>query len=228
MRNLSWLLAIVIVVVSGVIHGLIVHRWEPGPDVTGFVASLDRIPMKLGSWKAVETKIPERHLQIGEIDGYLSRVYTNQENGSRINLMIVCGSPGPISVHTPDICFRGVGYELRDDPQQHSIGSEQDPSFAVEAFFADFSKTDSIMPHNLRVVWMWCDGESFYAPDNPRISFADRSFLYKIYLTQVNDHAGVPLEKDECVSFFKIAGPVLQREFCSKRDSADTSQRVSS
>ena len=84
------------------------------------------------------------HLEIGQIDGYLSRTYTNQGTGATVSLLIVGGKPGPISVHTPDICFSGAGYELKNTPMQTSITPEDDPSLAVEVFSADFKKaTDS-------------------------------------------------------------------------------------
>ncbi len=217
MRNIPWLLAIVIVAGSGVIHGLIVDRWGLSQDISELVTSLEDIPLELGPWKGVSQTIPARHLEIGEIYGYLSRTYTNQETGSKVSLLIVCGKPGPISVHTPDICFRGAGYNMRNDPERNSIVSEQDSSLVVEAFSAEFRKANDAQPHDLRVVWTWCDGEAFYAPDNPRFSFANKSFLYKVYITQVTGRVGSLTERDDSTSFLKAAIPVLQREFCAEQ-----------
>ena len=219
MRFIPCLLAILIMAGSGVIHGLIVDRWAPSKNFSELVARLENIPMEIGSWQGVSQTIPDNHLDIGQIDGYLSRTYTNQENRAVISLLIVCGKPGPISVHTPDICFSGVGYELKNAPERSNIIPEDDPSLTVEAFSADFKKANDIQPHDLRVLWTWCDGQAFRAPANPRFTFADRSFLYKVYITQVTGRGGSVTERDDSDSFLKTVIPILQREFCLKQNS---------
>ncbi len=223
MRSLPLLVVCLIVVGSGVIHGLIIDRWGSSGDLGRAVASLQQIPNEFGDWKSQEPTtsarepISARELEVGEIDGYLARIYTNPANGSTVNLMIVCGRPGPISVHTPDICFKGAGFEIVKQYQRHQIASTQDNSETAEAFFADFTKPVNAAEQNLRVFWMWSDGRQFFAPDNPRIAFADKDFLYKIYLTRAIERVGDPPETDQCVSFFKLAMPILQRSLFSEQ-----------
>ena len=32
--------------------------------------------------------------------------------------LILCGRPGPVSIHTPDVCYRGLGYEPTGSPSR--------------------------------------------------------------------------------------------------------------
>ena len=221
MRIIPLLAVGVIVVGSGVIHGLIMDRWGSSEDVSHAVASLKQVPEKIGDWKSQENTISERELEVGEIDGYLSRVYTNEADGTMVNLMIVCGRPGPISVHTPDICFRGAGYQMAKAYERHHLASKPETSETGDAFFADFTKPGSAAASNLRVFWTWSDGRKFFAPDNPRLAFAGMPFLYKIYLTRVVERVGDDPETDQCLSFFRLAMPVLQSSLFSEQKSAN-------
>lgn len=219
MRNLPLLITFFIVIALGVVHGVIVHRWGSDDSLDAAVASLQNVPLDLESWKGQENTIPQQALEIGEIDGYLARSYTNSADGSIVNLMVVCGRPGPISVHTPDICFKGAGYQLVNPYQQHQFRSEQDPSWTMDAFFGDFAKTDATMTQNVRVFWTWSDGTTFSAPDNPRLAFAGQPFLYKIYITHVTERAGDSPDTDAGRAFLKTFMPVLKRELFSEQTS---------
>jgi len=219
MRIIPLLTASVFVVGSGVIHGLIIDRWGSSDDVSHAAASLKQVPAEIGNWKSQEFTISDTELKIGEIDGYLSRAYTNQEDGSMVNLMIVCGRPGPISVHTPDICFRGAGYQIVNQYERHHIPSTPETSETGDAFYADFTKPGSAVTSNLRVFWTWSDGRQFFAPDNPRLASAGMPFLYKIYLTRAIERVGDVPETDNCLSFFKLAMPVLQKSLFTEQKS---------
>jgi len=219
MRTLPLLIVCVIVVGSGVIHGLIIDRWGSSEDLSRAVASLQKVPAEFGNWESQESTISERELEVGEIDGYLSRIYTNRADGSRVSMMIVCGRPGPISVHTPDICFKGAGFQIVKQPERHHIASTPESSETGDAFFADFTKPVNAAAQNLRVFWTWSDGSQFFAPDSPRLAFAGNRFLYKIYLTRTIERVGDPPETDQCVSFFRLAMPVLQRSLFSEQKS---------
>ena len=218
MRIVPLLTVCLIVIGSGVIHGLMIDRWGSSESLNLAVACLEQVPREFGSWKCeADSTISAGELEIGEIDGYLARVYKNQADGSTVSMMIVCGRPGPISVHTPDICFKGAGYQLVNQYERHQFKSEQEPAQTVDAFFADFTKPGTAATPNLRVFWTWSDGSEFLAPDNPRFAFAGQKFLYKIYLTRTIERVGDAPETDQCVSFFKLAIPVLRKSLFSEQ-----------
>lgn len=219
MQIIPLLIVCVIVVGSGVIHGLIIDRWGSSDNLRQAVASLNQVPADFGDWKSQESTISDRELEIGEIDGYLARVYTNQTDGSTVSMMIVCGRPGPISVHTPDICFKGAGYQMVKQYERYQIASNQEGSGSRDTFFSDFIKPGETVTSNLRVFWTWSDGRQFFAPDSARVAFAGKSFLYKIYLTRAVESVGDPPDTDQCVSFFRLAMPLLQRSLYSEEKS---------
>src|SRR5947209_2410247 len=111
-RLLPVLTVVVIVTLSGVVHGVWTNRWGTAKAVQEAAEKLEKnVPMTIGEWDGQAKEMTEREIAIGEIDGYVSRSYVNRRTGSMVSLLIVCGRPGPISVHTPDVCYGGAGYE---------------------------------------------------------------------------------------------------------------------
>ena len=85
----------------------------------------------------------------------LDAQYENTKSGTKIGLLLVCGRPGPVSVHTPDICYPGAGYEMvQARPMVFSGGSacrRKLPEFIT----AEFVNDQSFPPDRSRVYWSW-------------------------------------------------------------------------
>ena len=91
-------------------------------------------------------------------------------------MLLVCGKGGPISVHTPDVCYAGAGYR-QTAPQARLTAGES------ALWAAPFEKPDVLTPQRLTVVWAWShDGKEWVAPDNPRSVCAWQPALYKLYV----------------------------------------------
>src|SRR5687768_16522198 len=100
----------VLLVGYGVAEGWWTNRWAPPIDWNAPIERLERIPLRLGSWIGENVKLTERELAIGHIKGYWHRRYLQPSNGKIMTVLLVCGRPGPIAAHSPEVCFAGAGY----------------------------------------------------------------------------------------------------------------------
>ena len=112
-RLIPFGVVLVTVLASGAAAGLCTGRWGSSRTVQSAVARLDHVPLSLGTdWDVQEgTKLSEREIAVAEIDGYLARRYFHRRTGTFVSVMLLCGRPGPLSVHTPEVCYAGSGYD---------------------------------------------------------------------------------------------------------------------
>src|SRR4051812_3337978 len=109
-RTLPILISTAIVLLGGSVHGIWTHRWTNDRDLEIAAARLDRVPMTIGDWEGQPLEFEVKDYARAGIEGGLSRRYINRRNGDIETLLIVCGPPGPISVHTPEVCYPAAGY----------------------------------------------------------------------------------------------------------------------
>src|SRR5262249_22935002 len=116
---------------------------------------LDRLPMSIGDWSGRPEPVDSRQLAAAELDAGLMRRYENCRTGKTVDLVIVCGRPGPVSVHTPDVCYSGAGYQMT---QLHPAGISLKPSRRgdrAEFLRGDFEKQGPVSSDRLRIYWSW-------------------------------------------------------------------------
>src|SRR6266851_5710169 len=95
---------------SGAVHGLLTDRWQTSPEPAKRAARLDLVPYTLGDWVGQDIETDSR--QVGPIAGYLHRRYLNRQTGTGVTVYLVCGRPGPVCIHTPDVCYAATGHEI--------------------------------------------------------------------------------------------------------------------
>jgi hypothetical protein len=123
------------------------------------------------------------------------REYRRGPGDPVLSALVLCGLAGPISVHTPDVCYRGAGYELAAPPARHRIerGEGQEPAWF---WVGDFEQRGVPAPRRLRIFWGWNAGGGWKAADSARFEFAGAPVLLKLYVIREMSHGGEPLEKD--------------------------------
>jgi Protein of unknown function (DUF3485) len=173
------LVAFALVVGSGLVHGRLTDRWGTSTALARAVARLDRVPRSIGDWQSQDVAMDRRQIDRAQIQGYLSRKYRNVRDGREISVLLVCGRPGPISVHTPDVCYAGAGYEAGAPPLPGSLATEDHRAAVLKA---RFTKGDALVPETLDIFWAWNARGVWEAPDNPRIKFASCQALFKVYV----------------------------------------------
>lgn len=185
-----------LLVTSGLVRGHLTGRWGTSGELAAAVARLDQVPRSFGDWEGRDVPMDPKQISRAGIQGYLSRRYRNARDGREVTILLVCGLPGPIAVHTPDICYRGAGYEPDSGPVAGVFGAaEGGPG---QYLTGCFRKAGAPVPEALDILWSWNAGDRWEAPDRPRVSFAGRPWLYKIY--QIG-------RRDEATSSARPGGP---------------------
>lgn len=201
-RHLPLLIGIAIIISAGFVHGRWTNRWRNSDELEQAIARLDRIPLAIGDWQGQPLELDREQLEQGEIDGYLARRYVDRKTGQAISILLVCGLPGPIAEHTPDVCYGGSGYDLTAESAQWSAPSESSqtpPAFQVGTFL----KAGSIPPQALRIFWAWKADGSWQAPTDPRLAFATQPALYKLYVIRELKSPAEGIEDDPAATFLR-------------------------
>jgi hypothetical protein len=208
-RTCAEIAGVVVLLLSGLVHGLWTQRWQPSSALDEAVARLDRVPLTIGSWHGQALDLdPAQAAQAG-LAGWCYRRYEDAHGRGAVSVMLLCGPPGPVSVHTPDMCFPGAGYEMLGQPVPYTAPSAA--SAQPAAFWtAGFSTPGLPIPQHLRVFWAWNTAGPWQAPKNPRLVFAPQRALYKLYVLCETMPADEGLEERLCTEFLPVLLPALQ------------------
>jgi hypothetical protein len=208
--------ALALVLGAGLVHGRWTRRWSGSPELAAAVAGLRRFPEAVGGRPGRSFALTDEELAMAEIDSYVARIYEDPRGGPPVTVLLACGRPGPISVHTPDVCFVGGGYAPVREPVRCDL--PVGPSGRVAGVRrAVFRKTNSVVPTYRHVLWSWTTSGTWEAPDNPRLTFASRPVLYKLYVVREADTAGGRVEDDPNLKFLQALLPALGRTLFEAR-----------
>ena len=177
---------------------------------------LKNIPMKIGDWLGEDMKIDANVRQIAGAVGAVSRVYRNNRTGDKVDLWLIVGHGRVISAHTPNICYRALGFEMR--APENSLypmvfPGQREAPFLTNTFF----KEDITGRSMIRVFWSWYNTENednkgqvvWEAPQNSRWYFGNTRALYKMYFTSQMKDPLETAEQSACLRFAREFLPVV-------------------
>ena len=196
--------AVIVLLFSGVVHGLWTDRWAESRDVIAAAARLNDLPMKLGDW---EGKAASGSRPSGGLAGAMSRHYVHRPTGRSVTLFLGCGRPGPVSIHTPDVCYAANGYEVTAPARYAPSDLPGHASF----WMTEMVRSRAAEESRLRVFFAWGATGEWQAADNPRVAFAGTPVLYKLYVLRDLPAGTQPPADDPCLDFFKRLQPELQK-----------------
>lgn len=195
-----------LIIGAGVWHGTVSGRWGESHELQHAVDRLVTLPNTIGDWMSKDLEIKASHLQVAEIAGYISRVYQHKKTGEYLTILLVCGKPGPISVHSPDVCYQGAGYQMgTKTPYSFRTATTDRPA---EFWAAKFTKEPD--PATLHILWSWTTGGIWMAPDNPRLAFYRSPVLYKLYIVRDVKGLDAPMVDEVTQQFMKDLLPVIK------------------
>src|SRR5205807_802913 len=175
-------------------------RWGDQQVLADSAAGLAGLPMTIGDWEgqALDLQLSPRDEAL--MTRLMARRYTSRLNASAVSILLVCGRPGPVSVHTPDVCYEGIGYEMAAAPVRYAA-REGSSAASAQFWLADFERQQAAVPVRLRILWSWHAGGAWQAPDDPRLTFARFPVLYKLYVIREMASGDERLEEDRCGEF---------------------------
>ncbi len=207
LRKLPVLIAIPLVAAYGLAEGIWSNRWQTSNDLNQAVDRMKDVPLHFGEWQGSDQSMNEDELRQFDMAACLVRTYTNRSTYETIRIVLICGTPGPTAVHTPDVCYRGAGYTMKGDAIRYSEAAES--AAPLELWTARFEKPKSALAGDLRIYWGWSTNGSWLSPDSPRWYFAGQKFLYKLYVIRAVPQDSKGTQDEVCLQFLHEFLPEL-------------------
>lgn len=202
-RIAPYLIAVAIVVPAGLAQGVWSGRWARAEAFDARLAALRRVPLQFGEWTGEDVEPEARVFDRAGVAGGLMRRYRHRD-GTSVSVMLVVGKPGPTSVHTPEVCYAGAGYEPASAREAVAVPGRDDAFWAI-----DFRKQDAPTPEYLRIYHAWDTGRGWRASASPRSDFAGSEALYKLYAVRATPRLDGPPGADPVLGFLGEFLPVV-------------------
>jgi len=196
--------------VSGIIHGRMTDRW--GVPQTSLDAAeklgLFSEDKQFGDWKCESSNRMSDHVvEMLACAEHIDRTYVNQRTGETVNVAVLLGPPGPISVHTPEVCYSSRAYDSRDERQRVTIKTTDGTE---HTFWALTFRSNRLDADILRVYYAWTAGGPWASPKEPRWSFSNCPYIYKIQLASHLPLGSDVQTDDPCRRFLQDFVPALK------------------
>ncbi len=195
--------ALLIVVGLGVLHGLWTDRWVLSAEPEASAGKLAHVAKNLGDWESQDLKLDAAEQAAAGMVGSLARNYVNRRTKRQVQVFLFCGRPGPIAVHTPDVCYQGAGYQMGSQTKY--------PTASAEFWWAKFVKNGPDVSDTLRIFWSWNADGRWQAPDYPRLVFAGQPALFKLYLVHHLTRPDETVDNDPSVELMQLLLPELEK-----------------
>ena len=177
---------------------------------------LKNVPEQIGDWIGEDKEVTQEVRDTAGAIGAVSREYRNARTGEKVDLWLIVGHGREISAHTPDICYRGSGFEMRaaeNSTYTMSFPGQQPAPFLTNTFF----KEDVTGRRLIRVFWSWYNSESeenkgkvvWEAPTNSRWHFGNTRALYKMYFTSEMSDPTETADNSACLRFAREFMPIV-------------------
>ena len=211
MKYLPIGILLVVLIVGTYVEGTYSDRWGKAQSekLDQFTAAVDRIPKEFGHWTSIEDKVDEEQFKASNCTNCISRTYTNRE-GERVNVYLVSGTGRHVTIHTPDWCYVGAGYDIVDgEPQQYTDDSAATLETPPEFLTAIFRKEDPLFTHHIRIFWTFSDDGIWRGPRMPKPALGSKPAMYKIYMiTEINE-VNAEVSKDATLKFAREFLPLI-------------------
>jgi len=211
-------LAVGITFSSGLLHGHWTNRWGTPSARAGAEKVFEALPREFGAWRLIESEsLPASVRGILQCSGELQGFYQNQQTGERVLFTLLLGPPGPMSVHTPEICYGSIDQVPIADRRRITI----DDSKAVDtAWMVQFHDLHEQQGNITRIYYSWNDGTNWNAVEEPRIQFGGKPYLYKLQLLVRLPEEAATEPQDPGRGMLREFVPVFARAVAALKDAA--------
>ena len=190
-------------VACGIVHGFWTDRWAPPAETARAAERLNAIPLELGEWDGETLEVKADEAGAG-VAGCIKRRYVNRKTGTTISLFLVCGRPGPVSIHTPEVCYGASGFLVNVRDRYESPAGDG-------MWKTDATRANATEQTRLRLYWGWSDGSSWMAANDARVQFARRPVLHKLYVVRELSGLNESSQTEPCEEFLSLLLPALRR-----------------
>jgi hypothetical protein len=179
------------------------------------------VPFAAGPWHGTDVEVDPEPFQQTRAAAYWMRRYTKDGVDWPITVILMCGRADHMAIHTPDICYRGAGFDIIGDPVAIKVGiaatssppmtgrTDADGKSIANLWSARFRQQSRAAAQQLAIYWTWSADGNWQAPSSPRWTFAGESFLYKLYV--VHDDTNATGREAVATEFIQHLLPVLDK-----------------
>ena len=177
-------------------QGYLSNRWSVPADLEQAGRQVQGLPREIGPWKLNhEGTLSEEARRQLKCAGFVVRTYVNDETGDSVQMALLVGPPGPMSVHVPEICFNAQDY-TQDGTRESVQLDEENTVWGV-----NFRPND-LEARSVRVYYGWrLENGNWTAAGNPRYQYGGEPVLYKIQLSSYVGGLGQSDQTDAALSF---------------------------
>jgi hypothetical protein len=193
---------------GGVIQGRMCRRWGRPQEFQKLAERLRELPTTIGDWtmKASEPLARNAEAEL-ECAGYVIRQYQNRKTGDIVTAALLLGPAGPISVHTPDICYSSQQYTVIESATKIPMVAGKG---AQDELLRTSLESTNLSSGNLSVFYGWSTGGPWTAPKDARFTFAGRPYLYKIQVAGPLPLPGADKASEPCRLFLNEFLPAVR------------------
>jgi hypothetical protein len=188
MRVLLILTGLAVLAGTALVEGRWTNRWTTAAAVQAAAARVRALPTRVGDWTGADEDMDPRVLEMTGAAGYVNRRYVHDRTSQVVHVFLMCGRPGRVAAHTPDVCVRGEGLELSADPARADVKVPGGTAAFLRVQARPEEGNTTAPP--IEVYWSWTATGAWEVPAAPRFAFARYPVLYKLYVTS-------PLTGDE-------------------------------
>ena len=211
-------LLIVITLATGLLQGKMTNRFGVPEDMNVAAKRLENLKKVLKTsfgpnkeWRMIATKdMTDLVVETLECREYINASFVSTKHpGIQVDGFIILGPPGPVAVHTPEICYSSRDYKIKGDRDTVRIFPEGPQE---DEFWALTLRSNEVDADILRVYYGWADEGPWTAPDSPRITYGGGSKLFKMQLAVKLPSDAVLSEVDACQTFLQAFLPVVNSQ----------------
>ncbi len=220
MKSIPSIVATLLVVASGYVHGMWTGRWHSSDALAKAASSVALLPTEFADWKMVhETDVSAEEKSVAELAASVSRQYRNEVTGDVVAVLLMVGKSGPISVHPPTACYTGLGYQQLGATRNYACDVETKDNKKIRhqfqtAQFTSPKKTETVQP---QVFWGWSADGVWSSPDSPRLVFVGKPALFKLYVSYEATSLIKSKEQTPAEKMLKDLLPVLSESLFAQR-----------
>lgn len=203
MRWIAALIGSSALVACGIVQGFWTDRWVPPVETAEAAARLDAIPLEVGEWDGEVIEVKPGEAGAG-VAGCIKRRYVHRKTGQAVSLLLVCGRPGPVSIHTPEVCYGASGFTVSSKDR---VQTESGDVF----WRTDALRTNTTEETRLRLYWAWNGGNSWTAAEEARVEFVRSPVLHKLYVVRELSSGSEAGQHEPCEEFLAVLLPALRR-----------------
>lgn len=157
-------------------------------------------PKVVGNWKQSgdDLELNQDVRQVLQCKGNIYRKYKHNDTGETLVVALLLGPAGPISVHTPEVCYSSRDYDTSKKRKKTTITL---PSGEEHDFWEVFAKSKHIELPSQRVLYAWTTGTTWEAANRPRFAYAGARHLYKLQIAAPIQDDSAKEDFDPCQDF---------------------------